>query len=76
VVACGGRGQFDGLIVALYGPLVLTQAIVGNTSVEVGLRVVRVQLDGCVIVLYGPLVLAKTTVISTTMGISLGVVRV
>ena len=50
------RVQFDGLVVVLYGPLVLAQVNVGITPVVVGRSVVRVQLDGLVVVLYGPLV--------------------
>ena len=49
------RVQFYGLVVVLYGPLVLAQVTVGNTPVVVGLSVVRVQFYGLVVVFYGPL---------------------
>ena len=61
------RVQLYGLVVVLYGPLILAQVTVGIAPVVVGRNVVRVQFYGLVVVLYGPLVLAQVTVGMTTV---------
>jgi len=47
------RVQVYGLVVVLYGPLVLAEVTVEITPVAVGMSVVRVQLYGPVKVFYG-----------------------
>ena len=52
------RIEAYGLVVVLYGPLVLAKVAVRNTPVVVELGVLRVEAYGLVVVLYGSLVLA------------------